>query len=242
MSFRPNKSAIAPLAPGYERWWWRLLPTGTLLLGVGITIGALILANGAADPPPADDSDFIIGDLEWASGTGPHQLDPDGVFIATSPYLLLDDEAFTIEIEAQLGKNSDPMAIWGIWLENADGSWTILAINGAQYVTARRCPARFQEQLADCEPFIEPTQQIKTYWKLFHLINPAGQKNQLRVDYRSPRWPDGLTLWLNREWMWDIPFSPAEPLQWGLWASGGTQENAVLALQQVRYTPASANP
>lgn len=204
-------------------------------------IGALILAAGAADPSPADDSGLVVGDLEWAGGTGPRQLGPNSIFVATSPYLL-GDEPFIIEIEAQLFEDSDPMAAWGIWLENADGSWTILAINAAQYVTARRCPVQFQGHLVDCEPFIEPTQQIATYWKLFHLIKPAGQKNQLRIDYLPPRWSGGLTLWLNREWMWDIPFTPAEPLQWGLWAGGGTQESASLTLEQLRYTPVSANP
>jgi hypothetical protein len=216
-----------------EIWLWRILIVGTLLSVIGFGIAALMLAHGAADPPRAGALEWSDHAMVWAGGAEWQPLAASQSLIFTSPHPL-PGGGFTLDIQATLADASDPMAAWGVWLETGDGSRTIIAINGAQYVTARRCPRQVQVPLETCNPLIEPTQRIQTVWKVFRHIHPRGEPNTLRLDSQPQRWSGGVTLRLNHEWMWDIPYSPPpESPMWGLWARGGPATAAYLRWIQV---------
>lgn len=166
-----------------------------LILCAMIFLSSLVLWQGAADPPREDD-------IFWQSDD-----------LSTVPAIPAPDH-FTLEVTATLP--DDQLAEWGIWLDNGNQKWTLVAISGGQYVTARICPAFYSGELHDCVPFTEPNQGIRTYWKAFHHIRPNNRANTIRLHRTSAR----LALRLNNEWMWDIPFATtAEPLQWGLWTA-----------------------
>ncbi len=97
----------------------------------------------------------------------------------------------------------------------------LVGINGHQYVTVRYCnDINFDQLLTMCTPAYEPTQQIATVWKPFHLIKPINQANQLQLSLFMTR-PDRLILRFGGEWMWDIAFlRPQGPLYWGIWSVG----------------------
>ncbi|MCI0712450.1 MAG: hypothetical protein L0154_20005 [Chloroflexi bacterium] len=158
-----------------------------------IFLSSLVLWQGTANPPREDNIFWQSDDLSAL---------PE---ISTSNH-------FTLEVTATLP--DDQLAEWGIWLDNGNQTWTLVAINGGQYVTARICPAFYTGKLHDCDPFTEPNQRILTYWKAFHHIHRGGETNTIRLHRTNAH----LALRLNNEWMWDIPFeATAERLQWGLW-------------------------
>ena len=165
-----------------------------------IVLSSLILWQGAADPPREDE-------VFWQSQD-----------LSTLPEISTPDH-FTLEVTATLP--DDQLAEWGIWLDNGNQTWTLVAINGGQYVTARTCPALYTGELRNCEPFTEPNQGIMTYWKAFHHLRPGSEANTIRLH----RINGHLALRLNNEWMWDIPFATtAECLQWGLWTANQQPE------------------
>jgi hypothetical protein len=92
-------------------WWWRvarLLLFG-LVLGGGIT--ALLLANGAADPPRA-------GSLWAAKNTsGLSSIQVSGEQAITR--FELPERPFTLEISALFADQSDPLASWAVVFDNA---------------------------------------------------------------------------------------------------------------------------
>ncbi len=187
---------------------------GTLVSVLGFSGGAWILSQGAANPPRASQLIWEDRQMLWAST---HELSPGETAIMPSP-MLIPMGWFSLEVQATLADGSDDLAHWAIWLETAAGDWLIIAISGAQYVTARVCPPDYQRVLVDCPATREPDQQILTYWKPFHHIRPVGQLNIIKLDYLVT---GQLTLHLNGEWMWHIPFDPpAQELQWGVWMQG----------------------
>ena len=164
-----------------------------ILVGGLITAGAFVLWLGAANPPRE-------ATVFWQSDD-----------LTSLPEIPSNDN-FTLEVTAILP--DEQLAEWGIWLDNGNGIWTLVAINGGQYVTARICPTDYSGELDECMPFTEPNQGILTYWKAFHHIQPGGKANTIRLHYTGVL----LELRLNNEWMWDIPFEAlSEHLQWGLW-------------------------
>jgi hypothetical protein len=163
-----------------------------------ILLSSLILWKGAADSPHAKE-------VFWQSDD-----------LLTLPAIPAQSH-FTVEVTATFP--DDQLAEWGIWLDNGNGTWTVVAINGGQYVTARTCPANHTGDLYECVPFTEPNQDILTYWKAFHHIRPGGEANTIRLHRDDAH----LALRLNNEWMWDIPYARStDQLKWGLW-SGGNQ-------------------
>lgn len=165
-----------------------------LLLGLcGVVLVSLVLWQGAANPPREDN-------VVWQSDD-----------LSMLPVIPARDQ-FTLEVTATLP--DDQLAEWGIWLDNGNGTWTLVAINGGQYVTARTCPEHYTGEMHDCTPFIEPNQGILTYWKAFHHIRVGGKPNTIRLHYAGSL----LELRLNNESMWNIPFeSSSDRLRWGLW-------------------------
>ncbi len=157
--------------------------------------------------------------LLWAGGNDAQLIPPTDTFFFEAPHPL-DGLAFTLEVSARLNENADPFAAWGIALANDNGTWTIIGINGAGYVTARQCSQGIIVRLDTCHPLTEPSQQILTYWKPFRFIHLRGATNTIRLDFSPSQ--HHLTLRLNQEWMWDLPYVPADQsVHWGIWVQGG---------------------
>lgn len=175
---------------------WRLISV-VLLLMIGISIR--LITAGWTDPPHATN-------LYW-QGTNTEEA-PDLPFTADT----------TVDITAHFTPDTDQFAEWGLWLENDRHMWIIIAINRQQYVTARVCPINYEGQLLDCPALAEPNQAIHTYWKYFRHIQPDHASNTIRLYYDGSH----LQLFLNKEWMWDIPYTPpSSDVQWGVWHRGG---------------------
>lgn len=189
---------------------WPSLVIATLFSIVGFGFAAWRLT--IADYNQIDIAQWVDTELDWVKDQSrPSQ----NMQFFEAPHSL-NSTGFSVEVFAQLNADSDPSAAWGIWFKNQSGVWLIVAINGAGYVTARECPTQDMPRLDLCAPLTEPTQQILTYWKVFRFIRPRGEMNTVRVDYQA----DDLqvTLRLNHEWMWDIPYQPTtNTIQWGLW-------------------------
>lgn len=201
----------------YQKFWIALI-IATLVSITGFGIAAWQLSQGAADADRIGTLQWTDTRLEWTQA-----LPPENSQFFEAPSFLNRD-GFTLEVSAELDPTADSLDAWGIWFQNQSGGWTVIAINGAGYVTARQCLPQDMRRLDLCDPLTEPTQQILTYWKAFRFIRPAGEMNTMRVDYRQDDLQ--LTLRLNREWMWDIPYQPAtNSIQWGLWAQGTTEIN-----------------
>ncbi len=181
--------------------WQKLLFVSLLLLLFILFSGAGLLWSGQANPPHAPN-------LEYSLIITPQ----------TTQYPLPPDK-FTIDLYATLPSEAGLTTPWGLWLEDDSGQWLIVAINGAQYITVRLCPANFTGQLIDCDP-LQSTSTI-TYWHLFHHIKPPGEENFLRVNliknnnkYNEPT----LEVWLNDEWVYAVPYAPSLTKQfWGYW-------------------------
>lgn len=221
------------------QWLWRVLVTATLLSMMGFGLAAWILSRGAADPISPDLSLRSDTALIWAGGNDFQSLAADQTLIFTSPELLSLTE-FSVNARAMVTSDSDTISAWGIWLQDADGKWLIVAINGAGYVTARLCPAEYHGLLETCDPLQEPSQKIFTFWKTFRFILPSGEINTIHLEYAPQNWQDGLTLRLNAEWMWDIPFQLSDDsVTWGLWARGGSEMASKLRWLEVQFSPAS---
>jgi hypothetical protein len=214
--------------PNPPRWLWHILVVGTLLGLVAIAMAAWILGKGISNPPRAANLIWTDQQLAWAGAVDPLSIAQDQTRIFTAPETL-PNRPFSVEIEGRIENPSDELVTWGIWLETNENDWLIVAISGVQFVTARHCPINFHGHLETCQPLIEPNQQIRTLWKTFHHIRPIGQPNHIHLDYLPTEWADGLTLRLNDEWMWDIPYIPPDSkLQWGIWVQGGPESPSAI--------------
>lgn len=208
------------------RWLWHILVTGTVLSIIAIGSAVWLLKSGIADPPRAANLIWTDDEFKWLDQNNPLSIDPNQSYSFTAPHPL-SNHAFSLEIVARIEATSNDWITWGIWLPTIDNNWLIIAINASQFVTARRCPPNFDGRLETCQPLIEPTQQIRTVWKSFHHLHPSGQINHIHLDYLPTVWADGLTLRLNDEWMWDIPYNPPDTnLQWGIWVHSGPESSA----------------
>lgn len=181
--------------------WQKLLFFSPLLLLCILISGAGLLRTGQANPPRADYLGYSL------------LVTPQ-----TTQYPLPSDE-FTIDLWATIDSQANLTTPWGIWLEDDSGQWLIVAINGAQYITARLCPSNFTSQLIDCAP-LQATSTI-TYWHHFHHIKPRGTENFLRVNFikNSKKYDEPmLEIWLNNEWVYAVPYTPSLAQQfWGYW-------------------------
>lgn len=201
----------------YTKLWWNFIIGGIIIVAFGMGIIVQILARGIADPPRPSTLFWQDQSFDWMQ-EDPTVTDEATIIFFISPNQI-PAKRFTIETTATLTSHNHPLHSWGIWLMDDHQSRLLVGINSAQYVTARRCPMNAViYSLQQCEPLLEPSQQIRTFWKSFHHIHPHGEANQLRLDYLPPHWSGGLTLWLNQEWMWDLSFVPMVPnVEWGLW-------------------------
>jgi len=207
-----------------EQRLWQLMWLASLLSILIVGVAALLLGFGLANPSVPTGHFQTDKTLLW-TGTNEITLNPSETFIATHPEPV-PNAAFFIEVEASIS-SIDPLAAWGIWLEDDNRQWLVASVNADQYVTARLCDASFQSRLEDCMPLVEPTQRIWTFWKNFHLINPSGETNQIRLSYQPNQWNAGLELRLNSAWMWDLTWQvPLKPIRWGIWAKSGPDESA----------------
>lgn len=203
---RLKMKMIAPrLADPPPKYLWRLM------LGIGcglvllIPLSAIALGLGLADPPQAEQ---LLYDYRA-------NQDPFNALDLSNPILTFPEsiqaESFTIEMSARLHPESDFYAAWGVWLESAE-NYRLILINGTGYVTALSCPA-LEMALDDCA--LPP--DAATQWRYFHFLRPLGEVNQIYLHY-DPERPNLLSLRLNREWMWDVPYTlPPEGLRWGVW-------------------------
>ncbi|MBI5930299.1 MAG: hypothetical protein HY862_13395 [Chloroflexi bacterium] len=200
------------------RFFW-LLVLGTLASLLGFGLLAWRLSQGVANPPHAGSLQWADEEFLWAGGSGEQLIPANETVFFAAPHPL-NYSAFTLEISAQLSQTTDPVAAWGIGLANLDGTWMMIGINGAGYVTARQCPMENIPHLDDCAPLTEPTQHILTYWKPFRFIHLRGAGNTIRVDFSPTQ--NRLTLRLNQEWMWDLPYTPTGgAVNWGVWIENG---------------------
>ncbi len=223
----PTLSPQQSQSTDHHRWLWHILVFGTLLSILVVGGTALLLGLGVGNPKRAANLIWIDDQLRWAAGPQPLTIDSDQTLIFTSPELL-PLQTFSLEITAKIEEGSDDLVAWGIWIEISNGNWLIIAINGAQFVTARECAAYFLAKLETCPPLLEPNQQIQTVWKTFHHIRPIGQTNHIQLDYLPNQWTHGLTLRLNDEWMWDIPYIPPNTKpQWGIWLQGSEKSSKI---------------
>ena len=183
---------------------WRQILLFSLFSLILLTMsGAGLLALGLANPPHASK---LAYDLEVTP------------FSTQYP---LPVEDFTLDLYATIPTDASLTTAWGLWLENEQGQWLIVALNGAQYVTVRQCPLKFTGQLIECPPLTNT--QSPTYWQRFHHIQPNGTKNHLRINYVKNETESNLAIWLNDEWVYTIPLLPLSTNpQWGYWQSPTT--------------------
>lgn len=200
-----------------NRWAWSLVMAMLFLTITSVGGAALILASGRDDPPRATDLLWVDDTLSWVNGSAKQQLNTWD----TSPQSLPID-TFTVEVVGTLYADATTLSAWGLWFQLDDDHWLVVGINGYQYVTARYCddiPNNFL--LLSCEPAYEPTQQINTVWKFFHLIQPINQTNTIQLSRLQPD-TNVLALRFGGEWMWDIAIGEAELTgEWGIWSIDG---------------------
>lgn len=188
----------SPKAMSGINWQWML--TRSLLALLALTgFGAILLSFGFVDPPRSSHYEYRLAEFTPDSYGYP-----------------LPQPEFTVELVATIPLDADANREWGIWLKDNDDQWTIIAINGGQYITARQCPTEFSGNLLDCTPFTAT--QPPTYWRRFHHIKPNGQTNHLRVNFLKDDGVQGLGVWVNGEWVYAVPFTPANSFsRWGRW-------------------------
>lgn len=205
------------MKPSPRFFWLLVIMTMATLVGFGLL--AWRLSQGAANPAYQGSLQWTDDEFLWAGGSDEQIILPADTLFYDAPSLL-KNASFTLEVSAQINQAADPFTAWGIALANNNGTWTMIGINGAGYVTARQCLQTMIPPLDSCPPLAEPTQQILTYWKPFRFIHQRGATNTIRLDFLPSR--NQLTLRLNREWMWDLPYVPPDQvILWGVWIQGG---------------------
>ncbi len=210
-----------------ESWQWKV---PLLLFGVGSVsvIGfAIALANGMADPPRASYLIWEDTPISWQKETNPKT----NLEWYVSPHPLTTVNEFTLEVEGTIQADIPTLTAWGIWFQVADERWLVVGINGHQYVTVRYCESlTWDYRLLSCMPAFEPTQQIETVWKYFHLIKPVGQPNRIQLTRLALR-STTLTLRFGGEWMWDVALeSDFRFEKWGIWVAQPQDSSQALVL------------
>jgi hypothetical protein len=109
------------------------------------------------------------------------------------------------------------MRPWGLWLRHQAGGYSVMALNTAGrtgYISAQVCPAPVLS--LECRAYQAAGGGGPTQWKQNLFLRP-GQANELRLYLKRG---GGASVWVNREWMWDLP--PWGPVvAWGLMGEGG---------------------
>lgn len=205
-----------------ERWRWRFV-WGALAVSIGtVSLAAVVLSHGTADPPHAQPLAWEDTTLDWLNGTQPQPIPAKRVYYqAPQP---LPPEAFSVAVEGTLLADTPTLATWGIWLTVSTDTRLLIGLNGHQYVTARYCTVNENTPLYACPPALEPGQGIETVWKFFHLIAPVNTRNVLELHYLPDTLPGRLMVRFDGEWMWSIQFEPGTSiLTWGVWSTSSTK-------------------
>lgn len=219
------------MKPSPRFFWLLVIMTMATLVGFGLL--AWRLSRGAANPVYQGSLQWKDEEFLWAGGSDAQIILPAETRFFEASYSL-ESTPFTLEVSAQINQAADPLTAWGIALANDNGTWTMIGINGAGYVTARQCPQAMIPHLDSCPPLTEPTQQILTYWKPFRFIYQRGATNTIRLDFSPTH--NQLTLHLNREWMWDLPYIPTDQggVLWGVWIQGGSDSLSSITWDKTR--------
>jgi hypothetical protein len=197
------------------RWLWRVvLAAGGAVISA--TLGAtLLIAGGATDPP-------VAGPVAWADealGWATEALAARGEAWASAPVPLpAPPGAFTLTVRARLPAAADPLAAWGVWLAEADGSRAVYAISAAGYLTTRRCPAgRPAGAALEACPALRPEWE----WSAYPRLRPPGETNAIALHREA----DGaIRLRLNGERL-GAALVDVEGT-WGLWARAEDGDSA----------------
>ncbi len=188
------------------RWVWRAALSGAGAVIAVTLLAALLIAGGATDPPVAGPVVWVDEALGWATGT--LAAGRDGWASAPVP-LPAPPEAFTLTVRARLPAAADPLAAWGVWLAETDGSHTVYAISAAGYLTTRRCPVHLPAEAAleDC-PALRPEWE----WSTYPRIRPPGQANTITLHREAN---GAIRLRINGERLGVAPVDVEGT--WGVW-------------------------
>ena len=206
MSARPGEDE----AP---RWLWQAALSGAGAVIAVTLAGVLLIAGGVTDPP-------LAGPVAWADealGWVVEALAAGRDAWASAPVPLpAPPDAFTLTIRARLPADADPLAAWGMWLAETDGSRTVYAISAAGYLTTRRCTAHLPAEatLEDC-PALRPEWE----WSAYPRIHPPGQANALTLHREAN---GAIRLRINGERLGMAPVDVEGT--WGVWARGEAGE------------------
>ena len=184
---------------------WRAALGATVIVGVAVVLGALILRAGAADPPRAEP-------LVWQDAAPTWAHDAAG-WTSAPPRAPQPAADFTLSVSARWAADADVSAAWGVWLEQADGARVLFALAAGGYWTVRRCEAGAfpAEAVETCA-----APRAEWRWLAHPRIKGAGAANTLTLT----REPDGrVRLWLNGERLAALPVPWTG--RWGVWTRGG---------------------
>ncbi len=225
------KTKSVNLPDDLPEWvWWGTLATVGIVIVI-TAIGAILLTNGAADPPVAGPVIVSDDNLIWAGGPVIALAVGESVWFAAPEDMRLPSEAFTLAVSARLTADSDPGAAWGVWIETAAGDRVIYAISGEGYTTTRSCgPAVFRVgNIEDC-PALRPEWR----WMPYPRIQPPGAVNTITLHTSTPYRKESsskensrggeVRLRINREIMGAAPIAGSG--RWGVWLRGGRTERA----------------
>jgi hypothetical protein len=186
-------------------WLARTTTLGLITVLALIGAGALFVVAGATDPP-------VVGPVVWADEA--FAWTAERISWASAPVTVpAPPAAFTVTVRARLPTGADPLAAWGVWLAEADGSRVVYAINGAGYWTIRRCPAEHAVTAA-----LEACPALRPEWRwLFHpRLRFPGDANTITLHREA----DGaIRLRINRERLGAAPVNVSGA--WGVWARAG---------------------
>lgn len=220
MSARPGEDE----AP---RWLGRVVLAAAGAV-ITVTLGAaLLIAGGATDPP-------LAGPVVWADeapGWAIEALAAGRDAWASAPVPLpAPPEAFTLTVRARMPAAADPLAAWGVWLAETDGSRVVYALSAVGYLTTRRCPADWPAgaALEDC-PALRPEWE----WSAYPRIRLPGQANTIALHREAN---GAIRLRLNGERLGAAPVDVEGT--WGVWARAETGESSRVAWERAELRAA----
>lgn len=200
------------------RWVRRATWGGVLSVILAVSIGALLIGLGAADPPTAGPVTWSDDDLRWADG--PLAMLEPGVAVwwpAPQP-VPQAPESFTLAVRARLAAQSDALAAWGVWIMDRDGARVLYALSAGGYWTIRVCPrGGLPGAVEDC-----PAPQPDWGWSPFPRITPAGDSDTITLHCEAG---GALRLRINDEAL-GAPVVAVSGT-WGVWARGGMARAAI---------------
>jgi len=198
--------------------WWAVWGGVAGVIAV-IGLGALLIAAGATDPPVAGPVRWSDRVIAWAGGPVLTVAAREGAWYVAPETVPHAPGDFTLAVAGLWAADTDPLAAWGVWLEEPDGARVVYAVSASGYTTTRRCFPGGQPGYAieDC-PALRPEWR----WSPHPRIRPPGEANTITLH----REPDGaIRLRVNRERLGAAPVAIMG--RWGVWVRGG---DAPLAL------------